>query len=52
MDYQNPGNSPRPGLEDVERQSVSKEQAAQSVCSYIVQNEMKSVLGWMTADTA
>ena len=44
MEPQKPGNSPEPGPEVIERQRVAKEQAAQRVHSWTVQNEMKIVL--------
>ena len=49
---QKPGNSPGPGSEIVERQRATKEQAAQRVRSWTVHNEMKSVLGRMSAGAA
>ena len=52
MKPQEPGNSPRPGQEVVERQRVAKEQAAQRFCSWTVQNEIRGVLGRMSAGTA
>ena len=52
MEPQKPGNSPRPGPEVVERQRVAKERAAQRVRSWTVQNEMRSVLGEVSADAA
>ena len=47
-----PGNSPGPGSEVVERQRVAKERAAQRVCSWTVQNEMRGVLGMLSAGAA
>ena len=47
-----PGNFPGLGPEIVKRQRVAKERAAQTVCSGTVQNEMRGVLGRMTAGTA
>ena len=49
MQPQKPGNSPRSGPEVVERQRVAKEQAAQRVRSWAVQNEMRGVMGRMSA---
>ena len=40
----------RAGLEVVERQRIAKELAGQGVCSWIVQNQMKYVLGRMIAN--
>ena len=45
-------NSPRPGLEVVERKRVAKEQAVQSVPTRTVQNEKRDVLGRMTTGAA
>ena len=45
MEPQKQGNSPGPGPEILERQRVAKEQAAQRVNSWTVQNEMRDVLG-------
>ena len=47
-----PCNSPRPGSEVVERRRDAKERAALRVRSWTVQNEMKGVLGRMTAGAA
>ena len=52
MDYQKPGNSPGQGPEVVKRQRVAKELAAQRVRSWTVQNEIKDVLGQVSADAA
>ena len=52
MESQKPGNSPGPGPEVVERQRVAKERAAQRVCSWTVQNEMRGVLERVSAGTA
>ena len=52
MEPQKPGNSPRPGTEVVERQKITKERAAQRVCSWTVQNEMKGVLGRVSTSAA
>ena len=43
MEFQKPGDSPGLGPEVVKRQRVAKEQAAQKVRSWIVQNEMRGV---------
>ena len=50
MGLQKPGNSPGPETEVVERQRITKEGAAQRVRSWTVQNEMRGVLGRMSAD--
>ena len=52
MEHQKPGNSPRPGLEVANRQRVAKERAAQRVFSWTVQNEMRGVLGRVSACAA
>ena len=52
MEPQKPGNSPGSGLEIVERQSVAKERAAQTVRSWTVQNEMRGVLGRVSTGAA
>ena len=49
MRPQNPGNSQGPGPEVVERQKTAKERATQRVRSWTVQNEMRSVLGRVSA---
>ena len=49
MEPQKPGNSPGPGPEVVKRHRVAKERAAQVVRSWTVQNEMKDVLGPVSA---
>ena len=46
------GNFPRPGPEVVERQRVAKERVAQRVRSWTVQNEMRGVLGRVSAGAA
>ena len=51
MKPQKPGNSLESGPE-VERQRVAKEQAAQRVRSWTEQNEMRGILGRMTAGAA
>ena len=50
--HQKPGNSTGPGLESIEKQKVAKERAAQEVLSWTVQNEMRGVLGQVSAGTA
>ena len=52
MGPQKPGNSPRPGSEVVENQRVAKERATQRVRSWIVQNEMRGVVGRVSAGAA
>ena len=52
MEPQKPGNASRPGPEVVERQRVAKERAAQTVRSWTVQNEMRGVLGRVSAGVA
>ena len=52
MEPQKPGNSPRPGPEVVKRQRVAKEQAAQRVRGWTVQNEMRGILGRVSAGAA
>ena len=49
---QHPGNSPWLGPEVVARRRVAKHRAAQRVCSWTVQNEMRGVLGCATAGAA
>ena len=49
MESQKPGNSPGSGPEVVERQRVAKDRAAQRVCSWTVQNEMRGVLRRVSA---
>ena len=44
--------APAPGPEVVERQRVAKERAAQRVRSWTVQNEMRCVLGRLSAGAA
>ena len=46
------GNFPEPGPEVVERQRVVQERAAQSDPSWTVHNEMRGVLGRMSAGAA
>ena len=48
----NPGYSPGPGPEVVERQSVAEERAAQRAHSWTVQNDMRGVLRRMSAGAA
>ena len=45
-------NSPGPGSEAVERQRVAKERATQKVRSWTIQNEMRGVLGQVSAGAA
>ena len=52
MEPQKPGNSPGPGPEVVERHKTAKERATQRVRSWTVQNEMKGVLGRVSASAA
>ena len=52
METQKPGNSPGPGPEVVQKQRVAKEQAAQRVCSWTVRNEIRDVLGRVSAGAA
>ena len=52
MEPQKQGNSSGPELEVVERQRVAKERAAQRVRSWTVQNEMRDVLGRVSAGAA
>ena len=49
---QKPGNSPGSGPKVIERQRITKEGAAQRVRSWTVQNEMKGVLGRVSAGAA
>ena len=43
------GNCPGPGPKAVEGQKIAKERAAQTVRSWTVQNEMRGVLGRVSA---
>ena len=52
MKPQMPANSPGPGPEVVERHTVAKERAVQRVRSWTVQNEIKGVLGRVSAGAA
>ena len=52
MEPQKPGNSPRSGPEVLKRQRVAKDRAAQRVRSWAVQNEMRGVLGRVSAGAA
>ena len=52
MRPQKQGSSPGPGPEVVQRQKIAKEQATQRVRSWTVQNEMRSVLGRVSASAA
>ena len=47
-----PGDSPGSGSEVVESQRVARERAAQRVRSWTVQNEMRGVLGRVSAGAA
>ena len=49
MEPQKLGNSPGPGPEVVERQKIAKERATQRVRSWTVQNEMRDLLGRVSA---
>ena len=51
---QKPGNSPgpKPEIVNTSRQRVAKERATQRVRSWTVQNEMKGVLGRVSASAA
>ena len=49
MRLQKPGNSPGPGPEVVGRPKIAKEQATQRVRSWTVQNEIRGVLGRVSA---
>ena len=52
MGLQNPGNSPGPGPEIVERQKIAKERAAQRLRSWTVHNEMRGIVGRISASAA
>ena len=52
MEPQKLGNPPRQGSEVVESHRVAKERAAQRVRSWTVQNEMRGVLGRVSAGAA
>ena len=52
MKSQKSGNFSRPGPEIVKRQIITKKRAAQRVRSYAVQNEMRGVLGRVSAGAA
>ena len=52
MVAQKPGNFSGPGPEVVERQRIAKERATQRVRSWTVQNEMRGVLGGVSASAA
>ena len=52
MDPHKPGNSPGPGPMVVERQKIAKERATQRIRSWTVQNEMRDVLGRVSASAA
>ena len=50
MEPQKPRNSPGSGPEVVQRRRAAKEQAAQRVRCWTVQNEMRDVLGRVSTD--
>ena len=52
MEPQKPGNLSRPGPKFEKRQRVAKERAEQRVRSWTMQNEMKGVLGRVSAGAA
>ena len=52
MEPQKPGNSPGSGSQAVKRQKIAKEQAVQRVRSWTVQNEMRGVVGGVSASAA
>ena len=52
MKLQKPENSPMSGPEVVEREKIAKERATQRVGSWTVQNEMRGVLGRVSASAA
>ena len=52
MEPQKPGNSPGPGPDVVKRQRVVEERAAQRVRSWIVQIEIRVVLGRVSTGAA
>ena len=52
MEPQKLGNSPGPRPEGVKRQRVAKEQAAQGVRSWTVQNNMRGIVGRVSAGAA
>ena len=52
MEPQKSENSTGPGTEVVERQQIAKERATKRVRSWTVQNEMRGVLGRMSASAA
>ena len=49
---QKPGNSPRSGPEIVQGQRVAKKRAARRVGSWTVQNDIRGVLGRVSAGAA
>ena len=49
MRPQKPGSSSRPGPKVVQRRKIAKEQVTQKVRSWTVQNEMRDVLGRVSA---
>ena len=52
MEPQKLDNSSGPGPKVLQKQRVAKERAAQRVRSWTVRNEIRSVLGQMSAGTA
>ena len=52
METQKLGNFSRHGPEVVERLRVTKERAVQRICSRTVQNEIRNVLGQVSAGDA
>ena len=52
MEPQKPGNSPGPGPEVVEKQKIAKERAARRVRSWAMQNEIRGVVGRVSASAA
>ena len=49
---QKPDNSPGPGPVVVEREKIAKERATEEARSWTVQNEMRGVLGRVSASDA
>ena len=52
MNPQKPENFLKPGPRIVERQRVAKERAMQKVLSWTMQNEMRDILGRVSAGAA
>ena len=52
MEPEKPGNSSGSGPEVVQRQRVANECAAQRVCSWTMQNEIRGVLGRVSTSAA